>query len=80
MKAYSIKELAALWGVSYHTIWRAVERGELPAARIGRSVRIRQLDAEAWWESNQVSDKSRPEPIRTRGTLPTSARGMLSAK
>ena len=79
MKAYSIKELAALWGVSYHTIWRAVERGELPAAKIGRTVRIREMDAEAWWQANQVSGQSGPEPIRTRGKLPTSGRGILSA-
>lgn len=38
--AYSIREAAALIGVSARTVAREIKRGHLTAVRIGRSVRV----------------------------------------
>lgn len=37
-------------GLSRVTLWRAIGRGELKAARIGRAVRINRQDLEAFME------------------------------
>lgn len=42
----SVQETARLWAVSEMTVYRAIEAGQLPAARIRRSWRIRRADAE----------------------------------
>jgi len=39
------------YNVSRSTAYRLNERGELPFVHIGRSVRIRREDAEAWYAS-----------------------------
>jgi excisionase family DNA binding protein len=41
-------ELAARWGLHRATVYRLVQRGELPALRIGGSIRIDPREAEAW--------------------------------
>jgi excisionase family DNA binding protein len=79
MKAYSITELAQLWSVSYHTIWRAVERGDLAASRLGvrGGVRILEADAMEWWKSRQIDSASKdPMPRPGVGFSPERA-GML---
>jgi excisionase family DNA binding protein len=40
---YSIAEVAALLGVSDDLIYKAVDRKELPAIRVGKRVRIPQI-------------------------------------
>lgn len=42
----SVQEVARLWAVSDKTVIRAIEAGQLSAARIRRSWRIRRADAE----------------------------------
>ena len=39
-KPYRLRELADKTGLSYITIWRAVQAGEIEAIRLGRSVLI----------------------------------------
>jgi excisionase family DNA binding protein len=36
----SVDELAARWGMHKQTVYAAIERGEIKAVRVGRSVRI----------------------------------------
>jgi excisionase family DNA binding protein len=41
-------ELAERWGLNRATVYRLVQRGELPALRIGGSIRIDPREAERW--------------------------------
>lgn len=50
----SITEACALTGVSRWTLWRAIDRGELNAASIGRRRLIRRSDIEELFDSNPV--------------------------
>lgn len=36
----SVDELATRWGMHKQTVYAAIERGEIKAVRVGRSVRI----------------------------------------
>lgn len=46
--AVSVKTAAALTDLSETTIRDAIDRQELPAYRVGRSIRIKVSDLEAW--------------------------------
>jgi len=41
-------EVAERWSVGKSQVWRLVREGQLPAVRIGRYVRFRVADLEAW--------------------------------
>lgn len=49
--AVSVKTAAAMVDVSESTIREAINRGNLPAFRIGRAVRIHVAELEAWTKS-----------------------------
>jgi excisionase family DNA binding protein len=51
------------------TIRRAVRRGELSAAQVGRSLRIRSGDLEAWLASSE-RDGTEPPPTRPSRSRP----------
>jgi len=44
----SLAEAAALKGVHYQTVRRAIARGDLPALKVGRGVIIAATDVAAW--------------------------------
>ena len=44
----SARELAALLGLKENTVYRKVRRGEIPAVRIGRSIRFPRRQMEEW--------------------------------
>lgn len=52
-KFLSAKETADLLGVSRYTVYRMIERGELPAHKIGRLVRIPQTGINALLENTR---------------------------
>jgi excisionase family DNA binding protein len=69
--AYRPAELAAMVGLSTKAIYRAVERGELEAAKVANGTRllIPAEAAEAWLARNAVVPTARVEPAdgaRTR--------------
>ena len=64
----SIPQLARLVNLSDATIRRMVRRGEIPAMRVGRGVRVSALDWQAYLEAHRV--KGRPEPRRPWAGLP----------
>jgi excisionase family DNA binding protein len=45
-------ELAARWGLHRATVYRMIARGELPALRIGGSIRVAEDEARAWLYSD----------------------------
>lgn len=53
--AYSMQEVADLLGVSYMSVHRAVQRGELPSARLGGRVLI---------PAQVIEDLLTPERVR----------------
>lgn len=66
--AYRPAELAAMVGLSAKAIYRAVERGELEAARVANGTRllIPAEAAEAWLAGNLVAPRSAERPAATR--------------
>lgn len=53
-KYYTPNELAERYNVNTRTIARLIGRGELPALRIGRQLRIMGLDLIAYEEKNRI--------------------------
>ena len=52
---YTVKELAALLAVKPITIYRMVERGQLPAIRIGKSLRFDPADIETFLDRIRIN-------------------------
>ena len=51
---YSVKTLAEKLAVTPITIYRLVDQGKLPALKIGRAIRFRPQDVDAFLESVRV--------------------------
>lgn len=51
----TVPEIAVLLRVSRMTVYRRIETGELPAHRIGRALRIREKDFDAYLRSTDTS-------------------------
>jgi excisionase family DNA binding protein len=47
----TVQEVADLMRVSSMTIYRLIKAGELPAVRVGRSFRVRDIDVNTYLES-----------------------------
>lgn len=77
--AYRPADLALRVGLSAKAIYRAIERGELRAARVARGSRllIPVGAAEAWLEQNMVKPSTGPVPQRRRRSR--SARPLAAA-
>ena len=65
----TVVECAALLAVDHKTIRRLIDRGELPALRVGRVLRIAPADLEALryrggGDANSPRRPSRPRPVR----------------
>ena len=58
---YTVKELAALLVVKPITIYRMVDRGQLPAIRIGKSLRFDPADIEAFLDRIRINPPLLPE-------------------
>lgn len=48
---YSVQDVAALLSMSPSNIYRLVNAGTIPIIRLGKSIRIKRDDLEAWVES-----------------------------
>ncbi len=51
----SPEDVASQCGLSRKAVYRAIDRGELKAARLCSRLRIRPSDVEAWVEANSVA-------------------------
>lgn len=47
-------EAAEYLGVVLRTLYRLIDRGEVPAYKVGRVIRVRQADLDAFLEANRV--------------------------
>jgi excisionase family DNA binding protein len=46
--AFRIRDAARATSLSERTIWAAIQRGDLPAAKVGRALLIKPSDLESW--------------------------------
>lgn len=53
-KLLDIDQVAEYLGVSRRTVVRIVNRGELPAFRVGRALRFKLADLEAYMEQQRI--------------------------
>lgn len=51
----TVQEVAELMRVSTMTVYRLIKAGDLPAARVGRSYRLRQAQVESYLERGTAS-------------------------
>lgn len=61
-KAIDAKEVAELLGFSRGHILKMAKHGEIPHRRIGKSVKFRKSEIDAWWNQrdDEASNHSRP--------------------
>jgi excisionase family DNA binding protein len=59
---WSISEVCTLTGVSRWTIWRQINNGNLPAAKLGKRILIRKADLEALFYPQVTPMYQPPEP------------------
>ena len=52
----SIGDLSEVLGIKKSTLYSLVENGELPHYKIGRLVRFKRNDVDAWMESHRVKE------------------------
>jgi len=64
---------AAELALSERTIRRAIAAGDLPAYKVGKSVRIRRADLEAWLESKRLPNARSGAPVAARRRLAPAA-------
>lgn len=60
----TIDEAAELAKCSYHTIHRAIKRGDLAAYKPGKTVLILEADLNAWFESKRIRAVKAGRPRR----------------
>lgn len=53
--AIDLHEAARRLGVSYRTVWRRVQSGDLPAMRVGRVWRVKPADLETFSRARAVA-------------------------
>ncbi|NPD70370.1 helix-turn-helix domain-containing protein [Lichenicola cladoniae] len=62
--AYSVSQLAKAWGVSDRTVYTLVASGQIGHLRIGKTIRVRQADRDAYeaaaWNAPAVPPPAPP--------------------
>lgn len=64
------EQVARRCGLSRRAVYRAIERGELPAVRLCSRLRILLGDFEAWLTANRVEPLVRTTPAHAPARLP----------
>jgi len=68
----TVQELARYLRVHVMTVYRMIQRGDLPAARVGRGWRFRKDQVDRWLEGREVNshaDDKRPPALAAAGRL-----------
>ena len=58
MSLLSPEQVARRCGLSRKAVYRAIERGELPASKLCSRLRIRAEDVEEWIAANEVAPRA----------------------
>lgn len=58
----SVEEVAAYLNLAVGTIYNRVSRNEIPHVKLGRSVRFRRTDIDAWVESQASTPNDAADP------------------
>lgn len=74
----SPEEVARACGLSRRAVYRAIARGELPAARLCNRLRVQPAELERWISERMVPAPGTPARIATRPVAPPE-RGSLRA-
>ena len=74
----SPKEVARACGLSSRAVYRAIARGELPAARLCNRLRVRPTELERWIGERTLS-RERPRPRQSSRADGGASRGSLRA-
>jgi putative molybdopterin biosynthesis protein len=53
-KAYTPDEVADMFQISKHTVYRIIKRGELKAFKVGNKIRIEKIELEKYKEKSTV--------------------------
>lgn len=72
-KLMSPEEVAEACGLSRRAVYRAIERGELPASRLCSRLRIRRNDLDVWIDVSRVEPAPRQEWRRPLTQTPVGA-------
>lgn len=51
--AFTLREVAALTGISERSLWTQINTGKLPSVRVGRCLRVLRKDLDAFLESSK---------------------------
>jgi excisionase family DNA binding protein len=70
-------EVAAMCGLSRKAVYRAIERGELPASKLCSRLRIAPEDVDRWIEANRVEKLAPREPRVARVPASIGLRALL---
>ena len=66
----SPEQVATTCGLSRRAVYRAIERGELPATKLCSRLRIVLDDFESWLAANRVEPVTQTLPSREPSSLP----------
>lgn len=58
------EEVAALCGLSRKAVYRAIDRGELPASKLCSRLRIRPDDVDRWIDANRLEKETADREVR----------------
>jgi excisionase family DNA binding protein len=66
----TVDQVAERFQLSAKTVYRALERDQLRAAKFGAAWRIREVDADAWFDGSVPERAALPAPVRRRRGTP----------
>ncbi len=52
-----VSEVAKILGITYITAYRFVRHGKIPAIRVGKMLRVKRSDLEAWTKELEITPK-----------------------
>ena len=77
MDLMTVEQVAAYLQLNKLTVYRYIREGRIPAARIGKSYRIRKADVDAFLESRIAAFKVPARMIVSDGPLPRLGTGKI---
>ncbi len=64
----SVEEIATHLGISKETVYRWLDRGKIPAHRVGKLWKFRSSEVDQWVLDGEASDlKKRAQPAKAKG-------------